>query len=515
MSEAASHAFLEMRNVSKTFGGVKALRNVDLDVRSGEIHALMGENGAGKSTLMKILSGAYSPDRGSEIRIGGRPVAISDPLAAKAQGISIIYQELALSANLTAAENIFLGRELRSRYGTIDRRRMVESADGVLKRLGATFGARDAVATLTLADRQLVEIARAVHFDARILIMDEPTTTLSERETERLFAVVRQLRSDGRSIVYISHRMSEVYELSDRVSVLRDGAYVGTLDRGAINPATVVRMMVGRDLSAFYKKEHDAGRQGAGAAVLKLRDIGDGRRVRGCSFEVRKGEVLGLAGLVGAGRTELARLIFGADPLDRGEILLRGKAMKFASPRDAVKAGIGLVPEDRKQQGVVLDNPIKVNATMARMSPVTTALGFLRKGRETKLVEDLGRSLRLKSAGVDAPVSSLSGGNQQKVVLAKWFHAGGDVIILDEPTRGVDVGAKTEIYALVNKLAGNGKAVLVISSEHQELFGLCDRVLVMGEGELRGELAPESFGEENLLSMAMVRPAAAPFPPSR
>ncbi|MBV9812284.1 MAG: sugar ABC transporter ATP-binding protein, partial [Acetobacteraceae bacterium] len=341
-----------MRNISKTFPGVKALNRVELTVYPGEVHALMGENGAGKSTLMKILSGAYMPDAGAEIRIDGKPVQITDPLSAKAHGIAIIYQELALSPNLTVAENIYLGRE-PTRSVAIDRAGMIAGCAEVLRSLDATFGPHTIVGDLSIAERQLVEIARAIHARSRILVMDEPTTALSNRETRALFALIGKLRADGLAVIYISHRMAEVYELAERVSVLRDGGYVGTLGRGEIQPESIVRMMVGRDLSSFYKKDH--GGASTGAAVLEVRDLADGRKVKRASFTLHAGEVLGLAGLVGAGRTELARLIYGADPRTAGDVLLDGKEVAFPAPGEAIEGGIVYLTEDRKAQGLFLD----------------------------------------------------------------------------------------------------------------------------------------------------------------
>jgi ribose transport system ATP-binding protein len=485
--------------ITKSFGGVHALKGVDFDVRAGEVHALLGENGAGKSTLMRVLGGEMHPTSG-EVVIGGQHVDFRDPRAARALGITIIHQELALAPDLSVAENIFLG-ELP---GLISWPTLKRRARALIERLGFDIDPSRRVGSLAVAHQQVVEIAKALSRDVKIIVFDEPTAVLSTRDAERLHEIIADLRSQGVGIVYISHRLEEVLRISDRMTVMKDGQVVGTVAAGEAKLDDIIRMMVGRPLAALFPGKED---RLIGKPRLAVRDIKAGRRVRGVSFSVREGEIVGLGGLVGSGRTEVARLIFGADRLDGGAILIDGEEVSLRSPTDAVAAGIGLVPEDRKQQGVILDKPIRVNATMARLSSVVNGLGFLRVGLERKTVGDLGASLRLKAASVDDNVSSLSGGNQQKVVLAKWFHADGDIIILDEPTRGVDVGAKTEIYALVDKLAQDRKAVLVISSEHQELFGLCDRVLVMAEGELRGELTPDQYSEENLLSLAMVRGA--------
>jgi ribose transport system ATP-binding protein len=504
MSAGDTHPFLEMRHVSKTFGRVQALNNVSLDVRLGEIHALMGENGAGKSTLMKILSGAYVPDEGSEILIEGQKVAINGPMAAKQHGIAIIYQELALSPNLTVAENIYLGRE-KTKAGFIDRGAMTAGVQGLLQRLGATFTAHDKVADLSIAERQLVEIARAVHAHSRVLILDEPTTTLSERETERLFALVRQLRNEGLAMVYISHRMKEVYELSDRVSVLRDGSFVGTLDRADITPAAVVRMMVGRDLSSFYKKEHDA-RQCRGKSIFSVRDISDGGRIQPCSFDIHEGEVLGIAGLVGAGRTELARLIYGADPKVSGTVEVDGKDVPIHSPLDAINAGIAYLTEDRKLLGLMLDMTVCENINLGVAARDALPGGLLNLGKGRRRAAAAIQATGIRTSSRDAMVGGLSGGNQQKVLLSRLLETKPRVLILDEPTRGVDIGAKSEIYRLIDRLAREGVGVAVISSELPEIVGICDRVVVMREGHIAGELGgaadAQPISQENIMSIA-------------
>ncbi|MDQ0467206.1 sugar ABC transporter ATP-binding protein [Labrys wisconsinensis] len=510
MNAGAAPPFLDMRNVSKTFGRVQALKGVSFDVRPGEIHALMGENGAGKSTLMKILSGAYVPDAGSEILIDGRKVAINGPMAARQLGIATIYQELALAPNLTVAENIYLGREPR-RAGFIDRAAMNAGVEDVLLRLGATFTARDKVADLSIAERQLVEIARAVHARSRMLIMDEPTTTLSERETERLFALVRQLRQEGLAIVYISHRMKEVYDLADRVTVLRDASYVGTLEREAMTPAKVVRMMVGRDLSSFYKKEHDA-HQSRGPLILCVRDIADGRRIQPCSFDIHEGEVLGIAGLVGAGRTELARLIYGADPKLSGSVAVDGREVAIRSPLDAIEAGIAYLTEDRKLLGLMLDMSVSENINLGVIGRDALAGALLDRGRGRRRAAEAIQATGIRTASPDAPVGGLSGGNQQKVLLSRLLETRPRVLILDEPTRGVDIGAKSEIYRLIDRLAREGVGIAVISSELPEIVGICDRVLVLREGHIAGELGGangEPITQENIMAIATSAAKAA------
>ncbi|MDX7951952.1 sugar ABC transporter ATP-binding protein [Lichenihabitans sp. Uapishka_5] len=489
---------LEMRNISKTFPGVKALNNVQLTVLPGEIHALMGENGAGKSTLMKILSGAYQADPGGTVSVGGVPLVTRGPLESKAAGISIIYQELALSPNLTVAENIYLGREPRN-GGFIDRATMSKGAAAVLARLGASFGPGTIVATLSIAERQLVEIARAVHSECRILVMDEPTTALSSRETDRLFALVRQLRADGIAIIYISHRMAEVYELSDRVSILRDGTYVGTLEHDAMTPESVVKMMVGRDLGSFYKKNHHF-RPNA-APVLEVRHMGDGRRVKDVSFELHAGEVLGLAGLVGAGRTELARMLFGADRHTTGEVVLGGKTLAIKGPQDAIDAGLVYLTEDRKAEGVLLDMSVKDNLNLMICGKDARS-GILDRSKMKARAKAAIQALSIRVASPEVNVGSLSGGNQQKVLLSRLLETKPLVLILDEPTRGVDIGAKSEIYRIIDELAKAGAGVLVISSELPEVIGIADRVLVMREGHLEGSLSGEAINQESIIALA-------------
>jgi ribose transport system ATP-binding protein len=484
---------LEMRGISKTFNGLRVLKNVGLKVFPGEIHALMGENGAGKSTLMKILSGAYQADDGGEIRINGQPVASYHPGTAKELGIAVIYQELSLCPNLTVAQNIYLGRELR-RGWTVDRKGMEDGCIEVLARLGAEFKPSTVVGTLSIAERQLVEIARALHAHAKILVMDEPTTPLSSRETDRLFSLIKQLRSQGLAIIYISHRMAEIYELSDRVSVLRDGEYVGELARDVLSAEVLVKMMVGRDLSGFYKKEHAA--YDPGAVVMRVRDMADGKRVRGCSFDLHVGEVLGIAGLVGAGRTELARLIFAADPRTAGTLEVAGKPVTLLrNPADAIDAGVVYLTEDRKAQGLFLDMSVADNINVCACVPDAHAGGVLDRTHAAQRATDAIRSLAIRVASGKVNVGALSGGNQQKVLLARLLEVKPHVLILDEPTRGVDIGSKSEIYRIINQLAKAGVGVVVISSELPEIIGTCDRVLIMREGRLVAQVGGASGHE--------------------
>jgi ribose transport system ATP-binding protein len=492
-----------MRNVSKTFGVVKALTGVELTLYPGEVHALMGENGAGKSTLMKILSGAYTPDAGAEILIDGKQVYITDPISSRAAGVSIIYQELSLAPNLTVAENMYLGREIHRR-GIVDKSKEFKEVEPVLKRLGARFTPQTVVDSLSIADRQLVEIARALHADSKILILDEPTTALSSRETDGLFSMIRQLRSEGLAMVYISHRMNEVYELADRVSVLRDGGYVGTLDRDGLSPDAIVKMMVGRPLSSLYAKEHKPDLQQA-RVILEVQDISDGSRIRNCAIKLRAGEVVGLAGLVGAGRSELAQSIFGVRARTTGSMTLEGKPYDPRSPQEAIDQGVGYLTEDRKGDGLFLDMSCQDN----------TNTGVLRRDAKWGIVLDLKKAeerarksiqdLKVRVPGPQFPVGGLSGGNQQKVLLSRWLEIDPKVLILDEPTRGVDIGAKSEIYKIIDSLAKRGVAVLVISSELTEVIGIADRIIVMREGVITGEVGGTTGidpTQENIMGFA-------------
>jgi ribose transport system ATP-binding protein len=459
----------------------------------------MGENGAGKSTLMKILAGAYRPDSG-EIILDGKPVQFRTPHEARVAGIGIIYQELTVAPNLTVTGNVFLGSELK-KFGFItDGAEMDRKTQQVLDRLGARFKAAQRAAHLAVAEQQQVEIARALFYKSRVLVMDEPTAALSDRETERLFAVVRQLRSEGMAIIYISHRMAEVYELADRLSVLRDGEYVGELMRPEFSAAKVIEMMVGRRLEDFYEHaKHSAGR-----VVLDVKNVSDGKRVKDASFHLCEGELLGLAGLVGAGRTELARLIFGADKRKSGEVYLDGKRLQISQPIDAIRAGIGYVPEDRKLQGVFLQMSSGENITMNILGRCSSA-GVLNFSQLNERANIQVKAMRVRTASLKQKAIGLSGGNQQKLLLARWLEINPKVLILDEPTRGVDVGAKAEIYALIQQLLEKGMAVLFISSELPEIVGVCDRVLVMREGEITGELGGKTgieITQTNIMKLA-------------
>jgi ribose transport system ATP-binding protein len=494
---------LEMCNISKTFPGVKALRNVQLTVYPGEIHSLMGENGAGKSTLMKVLSGAYQADVGGEIRIDGHSVTINNPVDAKHHGIAVIYQELSLSPNLTVAENIYMGRELKNGI-MIDRRSMELGCVDVLEKLGASFGPPTRVADLSIAERQLVEIARAIHANARILVMDEPTTALSSRETDMMFALIKKLKNEGLAIIYISHRMNEIYELSDRVSVMRDGAYVGQLSREELSSERLVKMMVGRDISGFYTKDHDA-KGSRGKVLFEARRLRDDKAVKECDFVLHQGEVLCIAGLVGSGRTELARLIFGADQKTGGKILIEGHEVSIRSPRQALNAGIVYLTEDRKAQGVFLDMSVHDNLNLIVCSRDARKGGILDRTKAEKRSRSAITNLAIRVASPRSEVGKLSGGNQQKVLLSRLLEIDPKVLILDEPTRGVDVGAKSEIYKIIDELVASGIGIIVISSELPEVVGIADRVLIMRDGIIGGEvggLSGIAITQENIMHFA-------------
>jgi rhamnose transport system ATP-binding protein len=474
-----SSPLLELRQLAKSFGGARALRGVDFDLRPGEVHALLGENGAGKSTLIKIVTGAHQPDSGT-ITLAGQAVAELTPSSARALGIACIYQQPALFPDLTVAENIALRLEPATALRRLDWAARRARARELLTRIGAAIAPAAEVRSLSMPEQQLVEIACAVGAGARIVIMDEPTASLTQQEQHLLFAVVRDLRQSGVGIIYISHRLEEIFALADRVTVLRDGRSVGTHPIAGIDEAGLIRLMVGREVTHIYPPSESA----PGAVALALRGVGcSASGVRNVSFELRAGEVLGLAGLVGAGRTELARILFGITPASAGEILLGGAPVKLAAPADAIRHGIAYVPEDRRRHGVVLDLPIEQNVTMSihrRIFPGT----WLRFGRERALALDYIRDLAVKCSGPDARGGSLSGGNQQKVSLARWLATQPRVLVLDEPTQGVDVGAKGEIHKIVRRLAREGLAVLLISSDLPEVLGMSDRIGVMRGGTL-------------------------------
>ncbi len=473
---------LQLVNISKSFPGVKAVQDVSLEAYPGEILALVGENGAGKTTLMNILTGAIQADEG-RILLDGEPVHIASPSQALALGVTIIHQELALIPQLTVGQNIFLGREPRRLGGLfIDWGELYNRARAELERLGLRIPVDAQVADLPLAQQQLVEIAKALSYQARLIALDEPTSALTEREAETLFGLMRALKDQGVTLIYISHRLEEVFALADRIAVMRDGQLVGVRPAGEMTPDQVVSQMVGRELGEYYPRT----RAPVGEVVLEACDLRRGNQINGVSFTLRKGEIVGVAGLVGAGRTELARLLFGADRLDAGEIRLEGEAVRIRSPLDAIHLGIGFVPEDRKQQGLFLGQSVRSNVAVSSFERFTT-WGVVNYRRLTEMVRQMVEMLNLRTTGVGQRVRNLSGGNQQKVVIARWLSIRPKVLILDEPTRGVDVGAKAEIYALMNDLAKQGVGILMVSSELPEVLGVSDRILVMRDGRIVAE----------------------------
>jgi ribose transport system ATP-binding protein len=493
---------LEMKGISKRFPGVIALDKVDLEIYPGEVVALIGENGAGKSTLMKILWGVYQPDDGSMV-INGQAVSIHSVADALKLGIAFIHQELNVFDNLDVAANIFLGREPRKAgfLNLIDNKRMYAEAQTYVDRLGLAVSSRTPLSKLSMGHQQMVEIAKALSQQARILIMDEPTSSLTLTETERLIEVVKDLRANGVSIIYISHRLGEVQELADRVVGLRDGRNAGGLAREAISHDAMVRMMVGRDLEDFYVHPEGVVRH----PCFEVRDLRTRRYPqRAVSFKVNKGEIMGFAGLVGAGRSELAQAIFGVDPAVGGGILLEDKPVKVQSARDAIEKGIYLIPEDRRNVGLILEDPIRKNITLPSLLRYAS-VGLIKFESERKAASDIFKKLNVKAPSVEERVGNLSGGNQQKVVLAKWLSLSPHVLIFDEPTRGIDVGAKAEIYELMRGLAESGVAIMMISSDMEEILGVSERVAVMHEGQLTGVLDRSGCSEEAIMRLAVGR----------
>ncbi len=508
---SAAAPYLEVRSLSKRFTGVRALHQVSLTLGRGEVLAVIGENGAGKSTLMKILAGVQEPDSG-EILVEGRPVRIDSVRAAEHLGIALIHQELNLADNLDVASNIFLGRE--PRLGCfVDRGRVREDSRKFLEQVGLDCAPRTLVSTLSLGRQQLVEIAKALSTNARVLIMDEPTSSLSQHETEQLYRVVKELRSRGVSIVYISHRLGEVKELADRVVVLRDGENAGELQRDQINHDAMVKLMVGRDLviNRSIRRQPDHSSPSNGDQIRLTPDATIALEARNLrtptypthplNFSLKPGEIVGVAGLVGAGRTELLRVLFGIDRAVGGEIRVAGAPVTMRSPMDAIHAGLALVPEDRKQQGVILEMAVGQNTTLTSLRRDANR-GFLNRAREAEIAAQMTKQMNVKTPSLAQFVQFLSGGNQQKVALGKWLAMEPKVLLLDEPTRGIDVGAKQEIYRLMEELAGRGVAILFVSSEMEEVLRMSDRTLVMCQGRIIGELSREQLSEETVMKLA-------------
>lgn len=488
---------VELRNISKSFGGIAALRNVTLKVLPGEIHAVVGENGAGKSTLMKILAGAYSKDNG-QIIIEGKEVQIRNTYDSKKLGIGIIYQEFSLVPDLSVAENVFLNRlgtaGFWMKWGELKR-----NAEKLIATIGFSINPSLKVSELSIAQQQVVEIAKALSENVRVLILDEPSTVLGSQDVRKLFITLENLKHEGVSVIYISHHLNEVFQIADRVTVLKDGACRGSLKVAETDKDSIIRLMLGRSLDTMYPKRDLS----TGEEILKIENIYVDEKVKGVSFALRKGEILGIAGLVGSGRSETLRGVFAAEELKAGSIFLQWKKVHILSPHNAVRMGIGLVPEDRKQDGLILALTIKENISLTDLKGISGKSGFINSEKEKRSTTDLIRKLGIKAENENQEAGQLSGGNQQKVVLAKWLNRNCKVMLIDEPTRGVDVGAKVEIYHLINELAGKGMGIIVVSSETEELIGICDRILVMRGGQIKGDLARNEFSEEAILRLSM------------
>jgi ABC-type sugar transport system ATPase subunit len=499
---------LKLTGISKGFTGVQALSSIDFDVRAGEIHALVGENGAGKSTTIKIIAGAYKPDSG-QIEFDGRPVHWVRPADAKAAGIHVIYQEFVLFPHLTVAENIFLGHERRGAFGMIDHARTRKDAADLLHKLGVDIDPDKLVSELTVADQQMVEISKALVHKVKLLILDEPTAVISGREAELLFARLAALKAEGVAIVYVSHRLEEIFQIADRVTVFKDGQHVVTTDIGKVDRHRLISHMVGRDLRDVFPAKRQSG--APGKVVLKAENVSVEGRVRNAGIELRAGEITALAGMVGSGRTELAMGIFGGLPISSGSVTIDGEQLAGLTPAAAIRKGLGFVTEDRKGQGLAMQLDVAANISAANLSEVTSG-GLLDRSREHAIARQEIDNYRIACRGPGTPVALMSGGNQQKVIVARWARTSRKVLILDEPTRGVDVGAKTEIYRIMRGLADSGIAILMISSELPEVVGMADKVVVMREGAISGELSGPAITEEAIMSLATqhpVREAAA------
>lgn len=491
---------LTMKGIDKSFPGVHALDHVDLEIRKGEVHALMGENGAGKSTLMKVLTGIYHKDAGT-ITYEGKEVEFTNPREAQDAGIVIVHQELNMMGHLTVAQNIFIGREYMNGK-LIDDKKMNEEAKKLFDQLGINIDPKETMSRLTVGKQQMCEIAKAISHDAKVIIFDEPSAALTEAEIEELFKIIRDLRDKQMGIVYISHRMDEIKVITDRVTVMRDGGYVGTLITKDSTKDDIINMMVGRVIYEDPKTESQVAPDAP--VVLKVEHLNAGRMVKDVSFELHKGEILGFSGLMGAGRTETARALFGADPKDSGDIYVNGQKVDIKTPQDAVKCGIGYLSEDRKRFGIVVDKTVAENSTMATMEKLMKGI-FIDKKKEKDVAQEYVEALKTKTPSVDQLVVNLSGGNQQKVVIAKWLVRNCDILIFDEPTRGIDVGAKSEIYHLMNELVAEGKSIIMISSEMTEILRMSDRIVVMCEGRKTGELGIEEATQERIMHAATLR----------
>ncbi|MEG2224874.1 MAG: sugar ABC transporter ATP-binding protein [Citrobacter sp.] len=494
-----SETFLQMSHITKRFPGVLALSNVDFALRKGEVHALLGENGAGKSTLMKILSGVYQPDEG-DIIFEGQPVTFANPLSAQSAGITIIHQEFNLFPELTVEENIFIGREFcKNNRWRLDEKQQRQAAIDILQKLNLNISPETLVADLTVAQQQMVEIAKAISVNAKILIMDEPTAALTETEIDSLFQVTRLLKEQGTGIVYISHRLEELALIADRATVMRDGQFIATVDYDAVKISDLIAMMVGRDLGNIYPRREPLAQR---KPVLEVSGLMRNGVLNNIDFTLYQGEILGFAGLMGAGRTELARAIFGADPIDGGTLKLNGNVTVIKDIPDAIKQGISYLTEDRKKEGLALGLSVERNIMLGNYPEYSDRYGNVDSKRCQKTSEEQVKALRIKTPHLEQAALNLSGGNQQKIIIARWVCKDTDILIFDEPTRGIDVGAKLEIYELMNRLVAKGKSIIMISSELPEVLGMCDRILVMRNGRITGELASDDATQEKIMQYA-------------
>ena len=487
---------LEMINISKSFGNTHALVDISFELKPGEVHALLGENGAGKSTLIKVLGGIHQPDNGT-IEINGSVVKMQNVQAAQAAGIGIIHQEIVLVPNLSVAENIFLGREITNKFGLKDISAINKQASEMVHALGIDLDVTKPIYQLSIAQQQMVEIVKAISFNVKILVMDEPTSSLSNEEVEKLFITIEKLKQNNVSIIYISHRMEEIFKISDRVTVIRDGSFIGTVQTKETNVDELVSMMVGRSLQKYYTRTYSM----RDREVLKVESLTKKGVFEDISFTVHEGEIMGFAGLVGAGRSEIMTAIFGGYGYDTGTIMLNGKAVTFRNSGQAINHGLAMVPEDRKKQGLVLLNSVGYNITLASLKHIMTGM-LISNSKRHDVIEKYISDLGVKAASPNVTVSSLSGGNQQKVVLAKWLATKPKLLILDEPTRGVDVGAKSEIYAIMNRLANEGMAIVLVSSELPEIINMCDNVCVVRNGRIVGRLSSDGLEQENIMKYA-------------
>jgi len=492
-----SDIILEMKNISKSFFGVPALKKVSLKVRKGTVHALMGENGAGKSTLMKILAGIYQPDEG-EIYLKGSAIQIKDTHTALKYGITMIHQELSPVVEMTVGENIFLGREPRTFGNFVNYKKMYEEANKLLQDLSINIDPKTKMKKLTVAEMQLIEIIKALSYDAEIIIMDEPTSAIGDREVEKLFDVINELTNKGKSIIYISHKMDEIFKIADDITVFRDGLHIATKPASEINNDLLIKLMVGREITSIFPEKDNIPNN---KNILSVRNLTSQGKFTDVSFDLKEGEILGLTGLMGAGRTEIVESIFGIRPIDSGEVYLNGEKLSIKKPTDAIKHGIAFITENRKDDGLFLPMSIQENISMCTLNQRSIG-GFIRSKEEKQVTEEYHKKLKIKSSSLRQPVETLSGGNQQKVVLAKWLLTKPKVLILDEPTRGIDIGAKSEIYKLMMELVEDGMSIIMISSEMPEVLGMSDRILVFCEGRLTGELHRDEATQEKILELA-------------